>query len=162
MLLTPAQIGYYAQSAGFSGQDLLTAVAVALAESSGDPNVYNPETAAPGGTPPGQGSYGLWQIYAKEHPEFSGWNLNDPQTNANAAFRLYSAAGGFSPWAAYNSGQYQAYLLPSLGAPASLPGGGTSLLTIPSAPPAPSGFSWGGAALVFGAIVGLGIALSEI
>lgn len=172
-ILTPAQISYYAQNAGFTGQDLLTAVAIALAESSGNANVYNRETAA--GAPQGQGSYGLWQIYLYKHPEDAGLNLYDPQINANAAFAIYSAAGGFTPWTTYNSGAYQAYLIPAASSPPSIPGltasagaspgGGTSVLTIPSAllpAPAPGGFSWGGAALVMGVILGVGLALEEI
>jgi hypothetical protein len=92
-----------AENAGFNGQDLTTAVAVAYAESSGNPNAYNPETAA--GTPKGQGSYGLWQIYLKAHPEYNGQNLFDPQTNANAAYAIYAAAGDtFSPWSTYAAG----------------------------------------------------------
>lgn len=98
-----------AANAGFAGEDLQTAVAVALAESHGDPNAYNPETAA--GTPQGQGSYGLWQIYLKVHPEFAGQNLYDSQTNANAAFSVYSKAGdSFEPWSTFKSGAYTAYL----------------------------------------------------
>lgn len=108
--LTPAQIQYYAQAAGFSGADLATAVAVALAESGGNASVYNAETAAKGGTPQGQGSYGLWQIYLKDHPEYAGWNLFDPATNAAAAFGIYSASGGtFTQWATFNSGAYQQF-----------------------------------------------------
>lgn len=98
-------IATYAQNAGFSGVDLVTAVAIAFAESGGDPNAYNPETAA--GAPQGQGSYGLWQIYLAAHPEFQGQNLYDPQTNANAAYSIYSAAGSsFSPWSTFGSGAY--------------------------------------------------------
>jgi hypothetical protein len=127
-ILTPAQIAYYAQTAGFDGQDLNIAVAVALAESGGNPNVYNPETAT--GTPQGEGSYGLWQIYLKDHPEYANDNLYDPQTNANDAYELYSNSGGFSPWATYNSGAYQAYLSPAATAPLpSVPG---LTLTAPS------------------------------
>ena len=102
-ILTAAQINYYAQTAGFSGSDLATAVAIALAESSGNAAIYNPETQA--GAPAGKGSYGLWQIYLNKHPEFAGVNLYDPQTNANAAYSIYSAAGGFSPWTTYKSGK---------------------------------------------------------
>ena len=100
-----------AANAGFSGADLATAVAIALAETlpSGNENSYNPETDAPGGTPPGQGSYGLWQIYLKKHPEYAGLNLMDPQTNAHAAYDQYSQHG-FAPWSTYGSGKYQAYL----------------------------------------------------
>lgn len=122
-ILTPAQIAYYAQTAGFDGQDLNIAVAIALAESGGNPNIYNPETAAAGGTPQGEGSYGLWQIYLKDHPEYASDNLYDPQTNANDAYELYSKAGGFSPWATFNSGAYQAYLSTATAAPVpSVPG----------------------------------------
>jgi lysozyme-like protein len=132
--LTPAQIQYYAQSAGFTGQDLATAVAIALAESSGNPNIYNAETAAKGGTPQGQGSYGLWQIYLKMHPEFAGANLYDPQTNANAAYAIYTAAGGFSPWSTYNSGAYQAYLVPGATSPPPITIDATTGEMIPNAP----------------------------
>lgn len=98
-----------AQNAGFTGQDAITAAAVAQAESAGNPNAYNPETAA--GTPDGKGSYGLWQIYLNAHPEYEGVNLNDPQTNANAAFNVYSEAGSsFSPWTSYKNGRYAAFL----------------------------------------------------
>lgn len=110
MKLAPAQIANFAAAAGFQGDDLTTAVAVALAESNGgDTAAYNPEHQA--GTPPGEGSYGLWQIYLHAHPEFIGWNLLDPATNATAAFRVYSAAGNsFRPWSEYKSGGYTAYL----------------------------------------------------
>src|SRR5579862_5259092 len=119
MNLSPAQIQAYAAAAGFSGNDLVTATAVALAESSGDPSIINPE-----------GSYGLWQIYLPMHPEFAGMNLLDPQTNANAAFSVYSKAHGtFQPWTTFGSGAYQKYL-------ASVPGADPSL-TLPSAVPNP-------------------------
>jgi hypothetical protein len=112
--LSPAQIAQYAAAAGFAGADLLTAVDIALAESGGNPAAYNPETAASGGTPQGQGSYGLWQIYLKMHPEFQGMNLADPQTNANAAYSIYAIAGGFSPWSTYTSGEYGMYESPAV------------------------------------------------
>lgn len=102
-------IAGYASNAGFTGTDLLTAVAIAYAESGGNPNAYNPETAA--SAPIGKGSFGLWQIYLNAHPEFAGENLYDPQTNANAAYSIYQAAGySFSPWSTFKSGAYQAYL----------------------------------------------------
>ena len=113
--LSAAQIAQYAAAAGFSGADLVTAVAIALAESGGDPNAYNPETAA--GTPQGLGSLGLWQIYLKAHPEFAGQNLYDPQTNANAAYSVYSDAGGtFNPWSTFGSGAYTAQINAAQGA----------------------------------------------
>jgi len=106
-LAIPQLLGL-AQQAGFSGSDLATAVAIALAESGGNPQAYNPESAA--GAPQGQGSFGLWQIYLKAHPQFADVNLFDPATNAAAAYSIYSSAGGFSPWATFNSGAYQTNL----------------------------------------------------
>jgi len=107
--LSAAEIATYAKRAGFSGDDLAIAISVAIAESSGNPVAYNPETAAH--TPEGQGSFGLWQIYVKVHPEFSGQDLYDPQTNANAAFQIYSQAGRtFKPWSTFKNNAYLAYL----------------------------------------------------
>lgn len=101
--LSATQIAQYAANAGFTGDDLVTAVAIALAESSGNPNADN--TADPGG------SIGLWQIDRGYHPEFAGEDLTDPQTNANAAFSVYSAAGNsFSPWSTFKNGAYQAHI----------------------------------------------------
>lgn len=119
--MNAAQILPLAAAAGFTGADLATAVAIALAESSGNPQAYNPEPAA--GTPTGMGSYGLWQIYLAAHPEFTGLNLYDPQTNAQAAFDVYSHHG-FSQWTTYRNGRYQQYLAAVLAAqpqPAPLP-----------------------------------------
>jgi alpha-L-arabinofuranosidase len=95
-----------ASNAGFAGDDLVTAVAVALAESSGNPQAL-------GDIGIGQGSFGLWQISSKYHPEY-GPNfaaLYDPQANANAAFAIYSAAGNsFSPWSTFKTGSYAEFL----------------------------------------------------
>lgn len=100
-ILTVDQVAQLAASVGFADQDLIVAVAVAMAESKGDPNAYNPETKA--GAPAGLGSYGLWQIFLKVHPEYKNVNLFDPNTNANAAFGVYTAAGeSFEPWATFD------------------------------------------------------------
>lgn len=115
MTLSPAQIADVAARAGFSGNDLATAVAIALAESGGNPADYNKEPQdVPGNydratAEDGLGSYGLWQIYLAAHPEFAGEDLTDPQTNANAAFSIYAIAGGFRPWSTYTSGEYGMY-----------------------------------------------------
>ena len=157
-VLTPAQILTYAQNAGFTGNDLLTAVAIALAESSGVPNTYNPETAA--GTPQGYGSYGLWQIYLNAHPQYAQENLYDPQTNANAAFDIHSAAGGFGPWSTYKSGAYQAHLAsvpneaPAVAASFSIPG--FTSTAVSQASVLPSNFSMG-EVLMIAALALLGI-----
>src|SRR5271168_549795 len=103
--LNIAQLQQYAAAAGFG--DPVTAAAIAMAESSG-----NPYAIGDNGN-----SIGLWQINLPSHPEDMGMNLTDPQTNANAAFAIYAAAGGFSPWSTYNSGAYLAYLQPLAGSP---------------------------------------------
>ncbi len=104
--LSAAQIANYAQNAGFWGSDLNSAVAVALAESGGNPNAL-------GDIGIGQGSFGLWQINSKYHPEYGPdfTLLYDPQTNANAAYSVYARAGyNFQPWSTYKSGAYLAFV----------------------------------------------------
>lgn len=149
-----------AAQAGFPSLQLSVAAAVALAESSGDPSAYNPETAA--GNAPGQGSYGLWQINLAAHPEFAGWNLFDPQTNANAAYIVWQKAGGsFSPWSTFKTGAYQSFLPTPANSTYAPP---TSTLTIPAmvAPAASSGALWGTLAIGILAIFGVRLVLDEI
>lgn len=117
-----------ASNAGFSGSDVNVAAAIALAETGGNPGDYNPETQAKGGTPAGQGSYGLWQIYLRDHPQFNGQNLYDPQTNANAAYQVFLQQG-FSAWTTFNSGRYLAFLY-GAPSPAAAPGAAAPPLTI--------------------------------
>lgn len=104
-----SQLVLLAQNAGFSGTDALVAAAISMAESGGNPKAYNPETAA--NTPEGLGSYGLWQIYLKAHPEYQGIDLYDPQTNANKAYEIYTKRGKrFIDWSTFNSGKYNEFL----------------------------------------------------
>lgn len=102
-------IALLAYNAGFRGEALVTAVAIAYAESGGNPSNYNPETAA--NTPNGMGSVGLWQIYRKAHPDLAHMDLLDPQVNANAAFEVYKQAGySFHPWSTYQHGSHKKFL----------------------------------------------------
>ena len=96
-----------AANAGFSGSDLATAVAVALAESNPPGNTQSINPNEPHGT-----SYGLWQIYGYAHPQYDPAQLlNDPQYNADAAYAIYSQAGdSFLPWSTFGSGKYQLFL----------------------------------------------------
>lgn len=119
MRLSPSQIAQYAASAGFTGNDLATAVAIAIAESGGDSSVIGDKALAPTNGP----SYGLWQINigSKANPQYAGVNLLDPQTNANAAHDIYSRFG-FNHWTTYGDGEYGMYLPPeSPAAPAAAP-----------------------------------------
>jgi hypothetical protein len=105
MPLTAAQIAAYAANAGFSGSSLQTAVAIALAESSGNPSVVGDTNITPGG------SVGLMQINLAAHPQYTAAQLLDPQANMDAAYQVYQSAGGsFTPWTTYNTGAAAAYL----------------------------------------------------
>ncbi len=103
MILSPADIAKLAYSAGFRGDALNIAVAIALAESGGNTAAYNPELAA--GTATGSGSRGLWQIYGTAHPEYNNDSAFDPRVNAQAAYKVFREAGNrFTPWSTYNQG----------------------------------------------------------
>lgn len=103
MILSPSALASYAYAAGFRGSALTTAVAVAMAESGGDPAALN--TSDPGT------SRGLMQINLGAHPNYAGSNLFDPQTNFNAAYAVYHAAGNsFRPWSTFTNGTYAANL----------------------------------------------------
>lgn len=109
--LSPAQIAGYAHEAGFRGQDLTVAVAIAMAESAGDPRAHNP-------VPP-DNSYGLWQINMigslgpARRDEFdldSNSELFNPAENAKAAWAISGHGDSFRPWTTYTSGAYKQYL----------------------------------------------------
>jgi hypothetical protein len=109
--LSPEQIAQAAHDAGFRGHDLTTAVAVALAESGGDPRAHNP-------VPP-DNSYGLWQINMigalgpdRRHQFHLDANkeLYDPETNAEAAFAISGKGNSFQPWTTFTSGAYKSHL----------------------------------------------------
>lgn len=112
--LSAQQIAQFASDAGFSGTDLATAVAIALAESSGKPTAVGDESLAPTRGP----SIGLWQINIGTHAhlEYDRSALMDPAYNAQAAYAVYEAAGySFNPWSTFNprdgsTPRYLAYL----------------------------------------------------
>jgi hypothetical protein len=108
-LLSIPDIVRVAVNAGFSGADLVTAVAVALAESRGNPQAKGDIDIPQAGS----ASYGLWQINSYWHPEYGPdfTTLYDPQTNANAAYAIYAAAGNrFTPWSTYKTGVYSSFV----------------------------------------------------
>ncbi len=98
-----------AYQAGFRGNQLVTAVAIALAESNGNPTAHNPR--------PPDDSYGLWQINYYDSlraartalfgpPE----GLYDPYKNAQAAYKISGGGKSFNPWTTYTSGKYRTYM----------------------------------------------------
>lgn len=115
-VLSRGEIEAVVQRAGFTGADADTAVAIALAESGGDPAQYNPE--AQKNPASNMGSVGLFQIFRWMHPDLCSWDLTDPLLNARAAFFVYLKAGRkFTPWATYGEngdGPYKKFLQPSI------------------------------------------------
>jgi hypothetical protein len=112
--LTDQQIAQFAAGAGFTGPDLDTAIAVALAESGGnssnigDVNLQN-ATFGP--------SVGLWQIRSVNPGygnAFDQAHRNqqanmDPATNAANAYAIQQHYG-WNQWSTYTGGQYRQYL----------------------------------------------------
>lgn len=107
-----ADIARYAYAAGFRGRDLLTAVAIALGESGG-----NPDAAGDVGlqTKTWGPSIGLWQIRSIKGQTGTGGardasQLRDPAFNARSAYHLFTARGSFRDWTVYKKGIYKRYL----------------------------------------------------
>lgn len=104
--LSFGQMKQYALNAGFTGSNANTITAIAMAESSGNPNAiaYND-----GGK--GYNSYGLTQINAVNNRTVgNAANATDPQTAFNMAYTLSNGGTNFQPWSTYNSGAYAKYL----------------------------------------------------
>jgi hypothetical protein len=124
--LTDSQIAGYAKSAGVSGSNLAISVAIALAESGGNPTAHN-------AIPP-DNSYGLWQInmlgpLGPQRRSMLGISSNDalfdPATNARAMFKLSGGGQHWTPWTTYTSGRYRLYMARGTAA-AGNPTGGTA------------------------------------
>lgn len=97
--LSPNQVAHYAYDAGFRGNSLVTAVAIADAESSFD-------TSA---TSPGDTCLGLWQIN-KVNDESNPSSLYDPTVNANMTYSISNGGTNWNAWTTYTSGSYTKYL----------------------------------------------------
>lgn len=101
----PLEIAQAAYAAGFRGSALVTAIAIALAESGGNPNAVN--SADPNG-----GSFGLWQINGIHASEFgSAWSqVLNPVMNAQMAWAVSNHGTDWTPWTTFTSGAYAANL----------------------------------------------------
>ena len=97
---------------------IVVAVAVALAESGCQYNVYlcDPSLARgyypPVSCPAGTGSYdrGLWQINSYYHSDVSDACAFQVQCNAAAAFLISGKGRDWSPWVPYNNGAWASYI----------------------------------------------------
>lgn len=108
--LSRAQIAGLMRNAGFPSDQIATGVAVALAESGGDPNISN-----------SIGATGLWQILLSAHPSVSGAEARNPRSATEYAYKLWRQSG-WQPWEAYtghdgrgSDGPYLQYLHQAFG-----------------------------------------------
>jgi Lysozyme like domain/Ricin-type beta-trefoil lectin domain len=111
----------YAAAAGWAnngtyGGNLVTAAAVCVAESGGNPAIYYCDGTGRVGTYPlvtcPGGSYdrGLWQVNSKAWPKVTDACAFQPSCNADAAYAISARGATFSPWVVYDSTGYTRYL----------------------------------------------------
>lgn len=108
-ILKPEQIALCASKAGFTGTNLVIAVAIALAESNGNALAIGDAQLDP------YRSYGLWQINSHAHPNLIGLPANpskwyDPFVNAKFAWKVSNGGSNWKPWSVYIHGTYNSRL----------------------------------------------------
>ncbi len=140
-VLNATQLAKVAYDAGFRGQSLITAVAVALAESGGRSDAIGDKNYKV----QGEQSVGPWQVnyrpaYANDPWRDPKKNL-DPAFNAQAAFAISSQGSNFAPWTMYKNGGYKKFLGQAQQAAAVVSGGATVALptSTTAAEPGPAG-----------------------
>lgn len=87
--LTIQQAAQYARNAGFTGNDLVTILAIAIAESNLNTDVVN-----------SIGAVGILQLYNK--PANVMANAKDPQFSFNYGYKLFKGRGKFCNWQSYD------------------------------------------------------------
>lgn len=112
--LSSKQIGMVAWNAGIHDQPTLArAIAVAMAESGGNPKAHNTNAGT------GDNSYGLWQINMlgsmgparrKQFGIATNEQLFDPATNAKAMMILSNGTKNWAPWSAFKNGSYLRFM----------------------------------------------------
>lgn len=121
MAVADVEIARAALAGGWPQDKVATAVAVALAESGGEPTATNKNDN-------GTTDYGLWQINSIHKADLDSGNWQNPTDNARMAYNVFRRAGNsFSPWYAYRSGKHYAYMSRgALAANEAKAGGGSS------------------------------------
>lgn len=100
--LSMGQVASLWKQNGGSSSSCPTAVAVAWAESRGNPSAT--------GRNPGSYDRGLWQINSKWHPDVSDSCAYNAACNAKNAVRISSGGSRWSPWATYNDGLHNQFM----------------------------------------------------
>lgn len=107
--LSDEQLAQLARAAGFTDAQIPTAVAIAIAESSGRVGAYHVNT-----TNGATSSYdiGLWQVNDVAHSVYDRNKLaQNPLYNATAAHDIFVAASNaWTPWNTFNNGKYVQYM----------------------------------------------------
>lgn len=108
--LTAEQVTTVARQAGFTGAALVTAVAVARAESGWRPDAIGDVNL----TEAGERSVGLWQINYRPSRDAGSATRDptanlDPARNAAAAYALSGGGRNFRPWTTYTRGTYKPF-----------------------------------------------------
>lgn len=103
------------QQAGFRGEGLKMAYAIAMAESGGRANAHN-SVGNSAGT-----DRGLFQINSYYHSEVSDSQAYNALANAKAAYRISHGGTNWSAWSTYHNGAYKQFYG---GSSANVSGGG--------------------------------------
>lgn len=102
--ISDEQLAAWAYAAGWRGEDVRIAVAIAHAESSVNPEATNRNTN-------GSTDYGLLQINSIHAAILASGDWRDPAANMRMGFAVWTQAGGsFEPWVTYWSGSYRKHL----------------------------------------------------
>lgn len=91
-ILTINQAAAYAKAAGFSGENLITILALAQAESGLNTTIQN-----------SIGATGILQIYLAVHPDVTYNQAIDPAFSFRYAWKLSGGGTNFCPWQSYDS-----------------------------------------------------------
>lgn len=119
--LSVDQVAVHASHGGFRGRRATLAVAVAMAESGGDPR-------ATGHNRDGSIDRGLWQINSRWHKEVTDACAFNPDCAARSTFRISSGGTNWSQWAAFTNGSYRRYMAAADKAVSGVKPGGTAAM----------------------------------
>lgn len=95
----------HGRTAGFSGEKLVVAVAVGMAESRCDPSARYVNSDSHNSV-----DRGLWQINDYWHPEVSDSCAYNAACNAKEAYRISDQGSDWTPWSTYKSGRYKEFM----------------------------------------------------
>lgn len=102
--LSASQIADVMRKAGWPESAIPVGVAVAFAESGGNPRAVNRANRN------GSSDYGLFQINSVHGSLLNEGDRYDPVANARMALKVYKGAGNsWKPWSTYNSGSYRKF-----------------------------------------------------